>query len=120
MKRRRRHTTHRRYWWSRRRRAPRPVPTQPAAARAAATAVQAGSRRGWASVGAVALGAFIIVMTETLPVGLLPQIADGLHVSVGLAGLMVLVPGVSAAVSAPLLFLGASRFDRRSVIVVLV
>jgi predicted MFS family arabinose efflux permease len=54
------------------------------------------------SVGAVAPGAFIIVMTETLPVGLLPRIADGLHVSLGLAGLLVLVPGISAAVSAPL------------------
>ena len=95
------------------------VPTQPAAARAAATAAEPGSRRGWASVGAVALGAFVIVMTETLPVGLLPQIAGGLRVSLGLAGLMVLVPGFSAAVSAPLFFLGSGRFNRRSVIVVL-
>lgn len=95
------------------------VPAQPAAARAAATAAEPGSRRGWASVGAVALGAFVVVMTETLPVGLLPQIADGLHVSLGLAGLMVLVPGLSAAVSAPLFFLGSGRFDRRSLILVL-
>ena len=51
------------------------VPTQPAAARATATAAEPGSRRGWASVGAVALGAFVVVMTETLPVGLLPKIA---------------------------------------------
>ncbi|MEU7889437.1 MFS transporter [Microbispora bryophytorum] len=98
------------------------VPTQPAAVRAAATAATAAeprSRRGWASVGAVALGAFVVVMTETLPVGLLPQIADGLHVSLGLAGLMVLVPGFSAAVSAPLFFLGSGRFNRRSAILVL-
>lgn len=58
-------------------------------------------------------------MTETLPVGLLPRIAGGLGVSLGLAGLMVLVPGFSAAVSAPLFFLGSGRFDRRSVILVL-
>src|SRR4051795_8173721 len=95
------------------------VPTQPAAARAAFTAAAPGSRRGWSSVGAVALGAFVIVMTETMPVGLLPQIADGLHVSLGLAGLMVLVPGFSAAVSAPLFFLGSGRFNRRSIILVL-
>jgi len=75
--------------------------------------------RAWASVAAVAFGAFIIVMTETLPVGLLPQIAAGLHVSLGLAGLMVLVPGFSAAVAAPLFFLGSGRFDRRSVIIAL-
>src|SRR3954471_6379775 len=92
------------------------VPNKPAAAGAAAGP---GSRRGWASVGAVALGAFVIVMTETLPVGLLPQIADGLHVSLGLAGLMVLVPGFSAAVSAPPFFLRSGRFNRRSVILVL-
>jgi predicted MFS family arabinose efflux permease len=92
------------------------VPIEPAAVRATA---EPGNRRGWASVGALALGAFVIVMTETLPVGLLPQIADGLDVSLGLAGLMVLVPGFSAAVSAPLFFLGSSRFNRRSVILVL-
>ncbi|GAA1647391.1 MFS transporter [Nonomuraea maheshkhaliensis] len=95
------------------------VPAQHSAVRAAATGAEPGGRRGWASVGAVALGAFVIVMTETLPVGLLPEIADGLHVSLGLAGLMVLVPGFSAAVSAPLFFLGSGRFNRRSVIVVL-
>ncbi|SDJ23904.1 Predicted arabinose efflux permease, MFS family [Nonomuraea maritima] len=98
------------------------VPSRYAGDRDAAGATAAaapGSRRGWASVGAVALGAFVIVMTETLPVGLLPQVAGGLHVSLGLAGLMVLVPGFSAAVSAPLFFLGSGRFDRRSVILVL-
>lgn len=97
------------------------VPCQPAAARASTqTAVaEPGSRRGWASVGAVALGAFVVVMTETLPVGLLPKIAEGLHVSLGLAGLMVLVPGLSAAVSAPLFFLGSGRLNRRPVILVL-
>jgi predicted MFS family arabinose efflux permease len=92
------------------------VPMEPATVR---TAAEPGSRRGWSSVGAVALGAFVIVMTETLPVGLLPRIADGLDVSLGLAGLMVLVPGFSAAVSAPVFFLGSGRFDRRSVILIL-
>jgi predicted MFS family arabinose efflux permease len=82
------------------------------------TAAQPG-RRGWASVGAIAFGAFVIVMTETLPVGMLPQIADGLDVSLGLAGLMVLVPGFSAAVAAPLFFVGSGRFNRRTVILAL-
>ncbi len=94
------------------------VPSQPATAPVAPDS-ELGGRRGWASVAAVALGAFVVVMTETMPVGLLPRIADGLHVSLGLAGLMVLVPGFSAAVSAPLFFLGSGRFDRRSVILVL-
>ncbi|WUD70610.1 MFS transporter [Streptomyces sp. NBC_00510] len=97
------------------------VPCQPAAARASAQTpvAEPGSGRGWASVGAVALGAFVVVMTETLPVGLLPKIAEGLHVSLGLAGLMVLVPGLSAAVSAPLFFLGSGRLNRRPVILIL-
>jgi predicted MFS family arabinose efflux permease len=95
------------------------VPIEPAALGAAAATTGPGSRRGWLSVGAVALGAFVIVMTETLPVGLLPQIAGGLDVSLGLAGLTVLVPGFSSAVSAPLFFLGSGRFNRRSIILVL-
>ncbi|WP_432855692.1 MFS transporter [Amycolatopsis sp. CA-161197] len=94
-------------------------PIQPGSAGAAVATVEPGSKRGWVAVGAIALGAFIVVMTETMPVGLLPRIADGLHVSLGLAGLMVLVPGFSAAVSAPLFFLGSGRFNRRSVILVL-
>ena len=91
------------------------LPLPPAAAIAAAP----GIARGWASVGAVAFGAFVIVMTETLPVALLPQIAGGLHVSLGLAGLMVLVPGVSAGAAAPLFFVASGRFDRRFVILAL-
>ncbi|MFF4600956.1 MFS transporter [Amycolatopsis sp. NPDC001319] len=94
-------------------------PIQSGSAGAAVATVEPGSKRGWVAVGAIALGAFIVVMTETMPVGLLPRIADGLHVSLGLAGLMVLVPGFSAAVSAPLFFLGSGRFNRRSVILVL-
>lgn len=72
--------------------------------------------RAWLSVGSVALGAFVIVTTEFVPVGFLPRIAGGLHVSLGLAGLMVLVPGLSAAVAAPLLFVGARQVDRRRLI----
>lgn len=41
------------------------------------------------------------------------RIADGLGVSLGLAGLTVLVPGFSAAVAAPLFFIASGRFDRR-------
>ncbi len=74
------------------------------------------SARAWLAVTSVALGAFIIVTTEFIPVGLLPPIANGLHVSLGLAGLMVVVPGLSAAVSAPLILAGARQFDRRKLI----
>lgn len=77
------------------------------------------SWRGWASVVAVALGAFVIVMTETLPVGLLPEIAERLGIPVAPAGLMILVPGFAAAVAAPLFYLGSTRFNRRTLILAL-
>ena len=75
--------------------------------------------RAWLAVASVALGAFIIVTTEFIPVGLLPRIAGSLHVSLGLAGLMVVVPGLSAAVAAPLIFTGARQVDRRKLILAL-
>lgn len=72
--------------------------------------------RAWSAVASLALGAFVIVTTEFLPVGFLPQIADSLQVSLGTAGLVVLVPGLSAALSAPLILVVARRVDRRWVI----
>jgi len=77
--------------------------------------VQTNSRT-WAAVGAVALGAFVIVTSEFIPVGFLPRIAGSLHVSLGTAGLMVLTPGLSAAIAAPLIFVRSGRIDRRKVI----
>jgi predicted MFS family arabinose efflux permease len=68
---------------------------------------------------AVAIGAFAFVTTEFLPVGLLPRVAADLGVSPGTAGLMVTVPGVIAAISAPGLMLVAGRMDRRLVFLLL-
>ncbi|XUW90665.1 MFS transporter [Burkholderia sp. M6-3] len=77
------------------------------------------SLRSWLAVVAVAIGAFAFVTTEFLPVGLLPRIAADLGVSAGTAGLMVTVPGVIAAISAPGLMLVAGRMDRRLVFLLL-
>ncbi|WP_179712817.1 MFS transporter [Paraburkholderia bryophila] len=77
------------------------------------------SVRSWLAVGAVAIGAFAFVTTEFLPVGLLPRVAADLGVSPGTAGLMVTVPGVIAAISAPGLMLVAGRMDRRRVFLLL-
>jgi predicted MFS family arabinose efflux permease len=79
----------------------------------------ASSLRQWLAVGAVTIGAFAFVTTEFLPVGLLPYIAKSLDVSPGTAGLMVTVPGLIAAISAPGLMLGAGRMDRRQVLLLL-
>ncbi|MFM0500281.1 MFS transporter [Paraburkholderia caffeinilytica] len=82
-------------------------------------AVVATSLRQWLSAIAVAISAFAFVTAEVLPVGLLPQIAAALGVKSGVAGLMVTVPGVMAAFSAPTLMILAGRVDRRNVLLLL-
>ncbi|GAA0311264.1 MFS transporter [Kineococcus aurantiacus] len=74
-------------------------------------------RRGWVGVASVALGSFAIVLSELLPVGLLPAIASELDVRVGTAGLMVVVTGLFAALAAPVVTVAASGLDRRVVLV---
>ncbi|MGW2839313.1 MFS transporter [Streptomyces sp. NPDC001493] len=69
-----------------------------------------------ASVAAVS---FVLVLSEFLPVGLLPAISHGLHVDTGIAGLLVVVPGVTAAVAAPLITVTSGRLDRRHVLIAL-
>ncbi|MEU8320073.1 MFS transporter [Nonomuraea sp. NPDC048881] len=71
------------------------------------------ARARWLAVLAVAVGTFTIVTSEMLPVGLLTSIASTLGVSDGTAGLMVSLPGLVAAVSAPVLALATRRLDRR-------
>ena len=73
-------------------------------------------RRGWLGVLSVALGSFVLVLSEFLPIGLLPSIAADLHVSVGTAGLMVVATGLAGAVSAPVVTIATSRWDRRVVL----
>jgi predicted MFS family arabinose efflux permease len=75
--------------------------------------------RAWLAVGSVTIGAFAFVTTEFLPVGVLPQVARDLGVTSGTAGLMVTIPGVIAAISAPGMMLGAGRIDRRHILLML-
>jgi predicted MFS family arabinose efflux permease len=84
---------------------------------------QAGARsavRGWLAVLAVTLGIFALMTSELLPVGLLTPVGAALDVSEGTAGLMVTVPGLVAAVSAPLVTVATGRLDRRLILAVLV
>ena len=92
-----------------------PIQEPPLAPAADATA----STRSWASVLTIAAGTFLLVTTEFMPIGLLGQVANGLHVTDGVAGLAVTVPGVVAAIAAPLLTIGAGRLDRRIVLALL-
>lgn len=77
----------------------------------------AATGRGWLGLSSVALGSFAIVLSEFLPVGLLPSIAGDLDVRIGTAGLMVVVTGLFAAVAAPVVTVAASGLDRRVVLV---
>ena len=70
-------------------------------------------RSRWAAVFAIALGSFVLVTNEFLPVGLLVPIAHDLGVGSAAAGTMVTVPAIVAAVAAPALTVAAGRMDRR-------
>ncbi|MER5430524.1 MFS transporter [Streptomyces sp. NPDC002588] len=70
----------------------------------------------WAGVLALGAATFSVVTTEMLPVGLLTSLEDGLGVSAGTAGLALTLPGLVAAVAAPLLPVAVRRADRRYVL----
>src|SRR5262245_3311796 len=78
------------------------------------------TRRGWFAAFAVAPGLFSLMTSELLPVGLLTPVGADLGVSAATAGLMVTVPGLVAAISAPLVTIATARLDRRLVLVALV
>jgi predicted MFS family arabinose efflux permease len=75
-----------------------------------------GTFRSWFAVISVGLGTFPLVTNEFLPVGLLPQMSRDFGISEGLAGTMMTVPGIVAALSAPTLTVAARRLDRRLVL----
>lgn len=92
--------------------------TEPALGKHARAGVPSTTSGGtnWVAVWAVAAGAFALVMSEFLAIGLLPDVAKSLDVSEGTAGLMVTAPGLMAALSAPLLTMAAARVDRRVIL----
>ncbi|RKN60827.1 MFS transporter [Streptomyces klenkii] len=68
---------------------------------------------GWLAVSAITLGIFSIVTTEILPIGLLTTIGSSFAVSDGMAGLMMTMPGLLAAISAPVVTVATAHIDRR-------
>jgi predicted MFS family arabinose efflux permease len=70
----------------------------------------------WLSVLSVGIGAFALVTSELLPVGLLPSMAAELAISKGQAGLMITTPGIIAAFAAIFVTVGSGRLDRRIVL----
>jgi len=76
--------------------------------------------KGWLAVLAVTLGIFSLMTSELLPVGLLTPVGSALDVSEGTAGLMVTVPGLAAATTAPLVTVATGHIDRRIVLALLI
>ncbi|WP_243705978.1 MFS transporter [Micromonospora sp. KC721] len=62
------------------------------------------------------MGIFVIVTAEILPIGLLTSIGSTFGVSDGTAGLTMTMPGLLAAVSAPIVAVAAGGLDRRTLL----
>ncbi|WP_304502033.1 MFS transporter [Brachybacterium sp. FME24] len=73
--------------------------------------------RRWSGVVALAVGIFVLITIEELPIGVLSVMAPDLGVSAGVAGLAVTVPGVLAGVVAILTPVIVRGLDRRLVLV---
>ena len=68
---------------------------------------------------ALATGAFGIGITEFAPMGLLPDMAEGLGVSIPAAGLLVSAYALGVMLGAPLMTLTTARMNRRTLLIAL-
>lgn len=68
---------------------------------------------------ALAAGAFGIGTTEFSPMGLLPVIADGVHVSIPQAGMLISAYAIGVMVGAPVMTLLLARWPRRKALIAL-
>ncbi|MET7284834.1 MFS transporter [Streptomyces sp. NPDC005573] len=66
---------------------------------------------------ALAVGAFGIGTTEFVMMGLLPEVADDLHISIPAAGHLVSAYALGVVIGAPLLAALTARMSRRSVLI---
>lgn len=74
-------------------------------------------KQQWLAILSVAVGAFALVTSEFLPVGVLNDVASDLAISAGHAGLMVTLPGIMAALAAPILSVIIGALDRRYLLI---
>jgi predicted MFS family arabinose efflux permease len=81
----------------------------------------AGGERGRARlpfvVHVLAIGTFLMIMTEFVVAGLLPEIADAVRVNVGQAGLTITVFALGMIIGAPLMPMLTRRLPRRLTLV---
>jgi predicted MFS family arabinose efflux permease len=76
--------------------------------------------RAWLGVWTMGIAVFTLVTSELFPVGVLSAVSADLETSTGVVGLMVTVPGVVGAISAPLVAVYARVLDSRVVLALLV
>ena len=80
------------------------------------TADTASDRLPIAALLALAMTGFICIVTETLPAGLLPQLADGLDVTASLAGQTVTAYALGSVLAAIPLTIATRSWRRRTVL----
>lgn len=68
---------------------------------------------------ALAVGAFAIGVTEFAPMGMLPVIAEGVHVSIPSAGMLISAYAIGVMIGAPVMTLLFSRFGKRTALIAL-
>ncbi len=73
----------------------------------------------WLAVLALATGGFAIGTTEFMAMGLLPQVADGVDVSIPTAGHLISAYALGVVVGAPVLAFFGARLPRRGLLVAL-
>ncbi|WP_084780463.1 MFS transporter [Planobispora rosea] len=69
--------------------------------------------RPWLGVSAITASLFVFLTTELMPVGLLTPVSASLGISVGVAGLMVTLYGISAGLGVPFIVAWTRRVNRR-------
>ena len=67
----------------------------------------------------LAIGAFAIGTTEFSPMGFLPQIAQGMQISIPQAGMLITAYALGVMIGAPLMTLWFSRFPQRKALMLL-
>lgn len=94
------------------------VPSAPSSAPAASAAPpRAGAQRHTLAFAALILGGVGIGVAEFVTMGVLPQIATGLDVSIPTAGYAISAYALGVVVGAPIAAVGAARAPRRAVLV---
>ncbi|MFC4857014.1 MFS transporter [Actinophytocola glycyrrhizae] len=69
--------------------------------------------KGWLGVAAITASLFVFLTTELMPVGLLTPVSSDLNITVGAAGLMVTLYGISAGLGVPFVVAWTRRVNRR-------